>query len=148
MPSSSISLEDRQAIYDTLARYVWCMDTGNIEGVVAIFTPDGVVRDITGKRWDASAGGVRAFATHTLSLPDRPVCQHWMQHMFVEATASGYCVTSYWGFVALDTQTNDKFIRSFGRYRDTCVNVNGTWMIQEKVIDPWNRETVANALAE
>ena len=46
-------------IYDTLARYVWSMDTGDIEGVVATFTPDGVVKDVTGKRWDAAQGGAR-----------------------------------------------------------------------------------------
>src|SRR4029450_10122757 len=57
MPDATISLEDRQAIYDTLARYVWSMDTGDIEGVVATFTPDGVVKDITGKKWAGLAPG-------------------------------------------------------------------------------------------
>ena len=71
MPDATISLEDRQAIYDTLARYVWSMDTGDIEGVVAMFTSDGVVKDITGKHWDAAAGGVRGFATHFLTRPNR-----------------------------------------------------------------------------
>ena len=105
-----ISLEDRQAIYDTLARYVWCMDTGDVEGVVATFTSDGVVKDAAGKRWDDRVGGARAFATHYLSLPNRPVSQHWMQHMLIEgAVDSGYCVTSYWGFVALDAQTSTAY---------------------------------------
>ncbi len=143
MARTHISPEDRQAIYDTLARYVWCMDTGNIDGVVATFAENGVIKDITGKLWDVQAGGVKAFASHFLTQPDRPVSQHWIQHMFVEeATESGYCVTSYWAMLALDAQTNDKSIRSFGRYRDTCVTVNGAWLIQEKVIDPWNRTTL------
>src|SRR5438128_1796976 len=38
MSEAKISLEDRQEIYDTLARYVWSMDTGDIAGVVATFT--------------------------------------------------------------------------------------------------------------
>ena len=50
MSGENLSLEDRQEIYDTLARYVWGMDTGDIEGVVATFTPDGVVKDVTKKR--------------------------------------------------------------------------------------------------
>jgi hypothetical protein len=66
---ATISLEDRQAIYDTLAPYVWSMDTRDIEGVVTTFTPDGVVKDVTGKRWDAAAGGVRGFASHFLTRP-------------------------------------------------------------------------------
>ena len=92
-----ISLEDRQEIYDTLARYVWGMDTGDIEGVVATFTPDGVVKDVTGERWDATAGGARGFATHFLTRPNRRGGQHHVQHLLVEkAAAGGYRVTSYW----------------------------------------------------
>ena len=71
MSHTSITLEDRQAIYDTLARYVWCMDTGNLEGVVAAFTDHGVIKDITGKLWDARAGGVRGFVAHFLMRPNR-----------------------------------------------------------------------------
>src|SRR6266478_4058667 len=96
MSGAKISLEDRQEIYDTLARYVWGMDTGDIEGVVATFTPDSVVKDVTGKRWDAAAGGARGFATHFLTRPNRRGGQHHVQHLFVdkaekprgEATAS------------------------------------------------------------
>jgi len=136
-----IILEDRQAITDTLARYVWCMDTRNIDGVVAVFTEDGVIRDRTGKIWDATTGGVRAFATHFLTPPDRPVSQHWMQHMMVEGVAAAtYRVTSYWALLALDAATGDKAFRAFGSYRDTCINVDGIWLIKEKLIDPWKSE--------
>ena len=141
MSEATISPEDRQAITDTLARYVWCMDTRNIAGVVAVFTPDGVITDVTGKVWNEAAGGVRAFATHFLTLPDRPVSQHWIQHIMVEDVgASGYRVTSYWALLALDGATSDKTFRSFGSYRDTCVHINGVWLIKEKRIDPWKSE--------
>jgi hypothetical protein len=114
------------------------MDTRQIEGVVAVFTPDGVIQDLTGKMWDATAGGVKAFAAHYLTRPDRPISQHWMQHMRVEnVSVSSYRVTSYWALLALDPATGDKTFRSFGSYRDTCVNVNGVWLIKEKRIDPW-----------
>jgi SnoaL-like domain len=97
MADTKISLEDRQELYDTLARYVWSMDTGDIEGVVATVTPNGVVKDVTGKRWDAAAGGVRGFATHFLTRPNRRDGQHHVQHLFVEhADGGGYRVTSYW----------------------------------------------------
>jgi hypothetical protein len=141
MSAVHISLEDRQALTDTLARYVWCMDTRNIGGVVAVFTQDGVIKDVAGKMWDDTAGGVRAFATHYLTLPNRPISQHWMQQMRIEdAGASSYRVTSYWALLALDAETGDKTFRSFGSYRDTCVNVNGVWLIQDKHIDPWQSQ--------
>jgi hypothetical protein len=142
MSEAPISLEDRQAIYDTLARYVWGMDTGDIEGVVATFTPDGVVKDVTGKRWDAAAGGARGFATCFLTRPNRRGGQHHVQHLFVDAAAGGgYRVTSYWVSIRWDAAGDQKAIRAMGSYVDTCVKVHGQWLIQEKIIDPWNSAT-------
>src|SRR5947207_180386 len=40
MAGAQITPEVREALYDTLRRYVWCMDTGDIKGVVGCFTPD------------------------------------------------------------------------------------------------------------
>jgi hypothetical protein len=36
MADATISVEDRHEIYDTLARYVWSMDTGDIEDTVVV----------------------------------------------------------------------------------------------------------------
>ncbi|MGH8066733.1 MAG: nuclear transport factor 2 family protein [Candidatus Entotheonellia bacterium] len=142
MADAKISLEDRQEIYDTLARYVWSMDTGDIEGVVATFTPDGVVKDVTGTRWDAAAGGVRGFASHFLTRPNRRGGQHHVQHLLVEpADGGGYRVTSYWVSIQWDAEDDRKCIRAMGRYVDTCVQVNGHWRIKEKIIEPWNSAT-------
>ncbi len=142
MSGVQISPEDRQEIYDTLARYVWGMDTGDIAGVVATFTPDGVVKDVTGKRWDAAQGGARGFATHFLTRPNRRGGQHHVQHLFVEnADGGGYRVTSYWVSIQWDTEGDRKSIRAMGSYVDTCVQVDGQWLIKEKIIAPWNSET-------
>jgi hypothetical protein len=142
MAATNISLEDRQEIYDTLGRYVWGMDTGDIEGVVALFTPDGVIKDVTGKSWDAAAGGVRGFATHFLTQPNRRGGQHHVQHLFVELTEAGGCrVTSYWVSMQWEAEGDRKFIRAMGSYVDTCVKVNGQWRIKEKIINPWNSAT-------
>ena len=139
MPDATISLDDRQAIYDTLARYVWGMDTCDIEAVVTTFTPDGVVKDVTGTRWDAAAGGVRGFATHFLTRPNRRGGQHHVQHLLVEPADGGGCrVTSCWVSIQWDAEGDRKFIRAMGSYVDTCVKVDGRWRIQEKIIAPWN----------
>ncbi len=37
------SVEDRIAIQDLIARYAWALDTGDVEGVVGCFTPNGEV---------------------------------------------------------------------------------------------------------
>src|SRR5262249_2018453 len=68
--------------------------------------------------------------------------QHHVQHLFIDtADAGGYRVTSYWVSIRWDTQGDKKFMRAMGSYVDTCVQVDGKWLIKEKIIDPWNSET-------
>src|SRR6266545_692725 len=137
-----LSPEDRELLFDVLRRYVWCMDTGDIDGIAATFTTDGVVKDITGRRWDGQEAP-RQFASHFILRPDRPAAQHWVQHMFVEDGEKGARkVTSYWFTAVRDPADDRRFVSNLGRYIDTCVKVDGRWLIKEKLIDPWNNETV------
>jgi uncharacterized protein (TIGR02246 family) len=139
--------EDHDAITDVLRRYIWCMDTGDIDGIAATFTTDGAVKDITGRRWDGP-DAARNFATHFITRPNRPAAQHWVQHMDLEAVTEDTArVTSYWFTVVRDNDDDRKFVTNLGRYIDTCVKTDGRWLIKEKLIDPWNNETVLAAKA-
>jgi len=139
--------EERDAIYDVLRRYIWCMDTGDIDGIVATFTDDGTVKDVTGHRWDGP-DAPRNFASHFIKRPGRPAGQHWVQHMNIDAASGDTArVTSYWFTVVRDGEDDRKFVSNLGRYIDTCVKVDGRWLIKDKQIDPWNNETVLAAKA-
>ncbi|HEX5369330.1 MAG TPA: nuclear transport factor 2 family protein [Dehalococcoidia bacterium] len=142
MPASKLSLQEREAVYDVLRRYVWCMDTGDIEGVIATFTSDGEVKDITGRRWDLAGRGARGFAEHWLLRPRDSASQHWVQFLQTEdLPPDAVRVTSYW-LGTTWAADDSKFVNNLGRYTDTCVKVDGEWRIREKVIDAWNNETV------
>jgi hypothetical protein len=145
MKEASISLEEREAIFARLKRYLWCMDTGNIEGVPANFTPDATIRDVTGKLWDKAAGGVPGFANHFLGPKDRPAGQHWLQPMSVQDAGDGaILVISYWAGMNWERGSTERTVRLIGAYRDTLVKVYGTWLIREKIIEPWNPDNVPN----
>jgi hypothetical protein len=137
-----IDIEEREAACDVLHRYIWCMDTVDIEGVVSTFSADARIRDVTGRHWDGP-DAPRRFASHFLLAPNRPLSQHWVQHLDVDAASDrGLVVTSYWY-----TVRDDAGFRGFstlGRYIDTLVRVDGAWLIREKIIDPWNDRTVAH----
>jgi hypothetical protein len=140
-----LSAEDRDAVYDVLRRYIWCMDTGDIDGIAATFTAGGTVKDITGRRWDGP-DAARSFARHFIERPERPAMQHWVQHMSMDVlTADTARVTSYWFTVVRDSSDDRKFVTNLGRYIDTCVRMDGRWLISDKQIDPWNNETVLAA---
>jgi SnoaL-like domain len=137
-----LSLEDRDAVYDVLRRYIWCMDTADVDGIAATFTRDGTVKDITGRHWDGN-DAARNFASHFIDRPDRPAAQHWVQHMDLAETGDASArVTSYWFSVVRDSNDDRKFVTNLGRYIDTCVKIDGRWLIKDKQIDPWNNETV------
>ena len=44
-------------------------------------------------------------------------------------------------YIRCETEGDHKSIRAMGSYVDTCVKVDGQWLIKEKIIDPWNSET-------
>jgi SnoaL-like domain len=137
----NLSADDRNAISDVLHEYIWCMDIGDIEGIVRCFTPDATVKDITGRRWEAP-DGPRNFAGHFINRPDRPAAQHWNQRMQIEdAPGGGVRVTSYW-MTSVDHEGERPTLSNLGRYIDTLVKVQGRWLIAEKQIDPWNQTLV------
>src|SRR5215510_16182571 len=92
--ATEISVDDRFRIQDVLRSYVWANDWGSVEGVVAIFTPDGIVQPATGERIP-----VRRWANETFAQPGRRGRQHWVQHITFEGTAGGVSVRSYWKVV-------------------------------------------------
>jgi hypothetical protein len=145
--SVNLSNEDRQAIQDVLYWYVWCIDTGDREGIVGCFTPDGIVKDFSGTLWDASKEGALGFARRYVDPPGRIGGQHWVQNLHFEETDGGCRVTSYWYSARPPTATRPNPIGQLGRYIDTCVKVDGRWLIKSKIIDPWNDETVPGSKA-
>jgi SnoaL-like domain len=149
MAVGSISPEDRVEIYDLLGRYVWAIDNADLEGIVATFTEDGIVQDRSGKRWDKEFGGARGFASQVVTWQGRQPGvrgdQHWVQHLFFEAGENGSAhITSYW-FGAASAEGEQANIQVLGTYVDTCVKVDGRWLIKEKLIENWNRAYVAPA---
>jgi len=48
-----IAPEDRHAIEDLYAEYVWALDTGDVPAFLALFTPDGVFGDTAGNIYKA-----------------------------------------------------------------------------------------------
>jgi len=64
--ATEISVDDRFRIQDVLRSYVWANDSGSVEGVVAAFTPDGIVQPATEERIP-----VRRWASETFGQPGR-----------------------------------------------------------------------------
>ena len=76
MSDVEISAADRQAIYDTLRRYAWCLDRADGAGVAATFTRDGVIEAGSGRRFQ-NPGGIDEFVRQCEGLPPEPWPGPW-----------------------------------------------------------------------
>jgi len=129
--TAGLTAEDRAAIADRLGRYVWALDTGDVEAVAACFTPDGVAVDTQGNRYEGS-NGIRSFAAEFIGRADFRGRQHQVTHLFWDGDRQRCAVTSYWTVFKWYFEENRKTVAGLGYSRDVCVKIGGAWLIAER----------------
>ena len=135
--SDAMPPEDRFAIQDLIGRYLWALDTGDVDGVVAVFTPHGTVIDTQANRYEG-ADGPRKFAVEFITREDFRGRQHLVTPLFFEGAGDRYVVTSYWTVVKWRFALGTKEVASTGWSKDTVVRENGRWLIQERWLGWFN----------
>ena len=130
--------EDRIAVEDVMARYVWAVDSFDADGYVAVFTEDAVidsngsisrgheeirkiVTNLIKRRDDNKAKGLPASNLHHVISNVRIT--------FPKVNEAVY--QSYWQTVRRDK--DDKMTAAaMGRSEDHLVKRNGKWLIQSR----------------
>jgi uncharacterized protein (TIGR02246 family) len=130
--------EDRVAVEDVMARYVWAVDSLDAEGYVAVFTDDAVIdsngsiskghdeirRIVTGlmQRRDAN----RAKGVPTANL------YHVISNVRITFPKPGEALhQSYWQTVRRD-KDGKMTAAAMGPSEDRLVKRNGKWLIQSR----------------
>lgn len=139
-----LTLEDRVAIQDLIARYAWGLGSGDIEAVVACFTPDCVVTDDVFEDIDIWEGrdGVRAMATHYNTSPNFPGRQHHVSNLIIEGTVED-CRARSFVFVTECRGEPPFVIRFTGYYLDQLVRQDGNWLFSRRTIRMWDGEVLS-----
>jgi ketosteroid isomerase-like protein len=130
--------EDRIAVEDVMARYVWAVDSLDADGYVAVFTADAiidsngtiskghdeirkVVTNLIKRRDDNKAKGV---ATANL--------YHVISNVRITFPKAGEAIHySYWQTVRRD-ENNRMVAAAMGRSEDHLVKQKGKWLIQSR----------------
>ena len=130
--------QDRIAVEDVMARYVWAVDSLDAEGYVAVFTDDAVI-DSNGNISKGRAE-IRAIVTNLIKrrddnkakgLPASNLC-HVISNVRITFPSPNDAVhLSYWQTVRRDTDSK-MTVAAMGRSEDRLVKRNGKWLIQSR----------------
>jgi ketosteroid isomerase-like protein len=140
----SLTTDDRIAIQDLLAEYSWALDTGNVDALVACFTPDAVVIEEVFEepdRWEGQKN-IRRFAEHFRTVPNFPGRQHHTSQLVVEGDAS-QCSARSFVFVTECRGEPPYVLRFTGYYDDALTHVRGRWLFKKRIIRLWDGEVLA-----
>jgi len=117
----SLTVRDRIAIHELLARYAWALDTGDVEALVACFTPDAVMIE------------------EVFEEPDR-----WVGHAGILCEGdSRACTVRSFAFVTECRGEPPYVLRFAGHYLDRVVKTGGTWRFRERIVRLWDGEVLA-----
>jgi uncharacterized protein (TIGR02246 family) len=136
--------DDRIAVEDVMARYVWAVDSLDADGYVAVFTDDAVI-DANGT---ISRGreAIRQIVTSLIKRRDDNKARglppsglyHVVSSVRITFPKPGEAVhQSYWQTMRHDT--GDRMLTAaMGRSEDRLVKRNGKWLIQSRKLTVFN----------
>ena len=132
--------EDRIAIEDVMARYVWAVDSLDAEGYVAVFTEDAII-DSNGSISKGHAA-IRQIVTSLIQRRDDNKAKglpaanlyHVISNVRITFPKPGEAVhQSYWQTVRRD-KSGQMAAAAMGRSEDRLVKRNGKWLIQKRAL--------------
>ena len=130
--------EDRVAVEDVMARYVWAVDSFDADGYVAVFTDDAVI-DSNGSISKGHAE-IRKIVTNLIQRRDENKAKgqpasnlyHMTSNVRIRFPKPGEALhQSYWQTVRRD-KDGHMIAAAMGRSEDRLVKRNGKWLIQSR----------------
>ncbi len=134
-----IDATDRWAIQDLMMQYVLANDTGDADGYVNVFAPDGVLVSSDGERCEGHAA-IRAHGEAAMREPNKRGRQHHFQTVRIERAGDDLKVFSYWLVAYRETEGSPVRLRSMGATDDVMRRIGGEWKIAHRTISRWHGE--------
>ena len=143
--------EDRAAIENLQARYMFALDFRDPEEYAATFAPDGVLDYGAGKLRGREAiaemvEGLRENAAEQRAADTsglRPAAgRHNITNIVIEIDGDRATGTAYWFHMGNDNPERAATLDSFGHYEDELVKIDGQWLfslrkIYNEQIEEW-----------
>ncbi|HEY5410103.1 MAG TPA: nuclear transport factor 2 family protein [Caulobacteraceae bacterium] len=144
---SKLSIEDRLALQDLMAAYAWALDTGDVEGLVAVFTADCLMKEEVFDDPDIWEGheGIRGLADHYFNAPGFPGRQHHTTQVQYTPKDDGSVDIRSFAFVTECEGEPPYVLRFAGYYEDTAVrDTDGEWRFKVRAVRLWDGAVLKN----
>ena len=116
----TLTAQDYVDIQQLYARYNWAIDAGDVEGYVALYTPDGQFNTFTG------ADGLRTFMKQAKTGTRR----HWNTNLVITPSPEGANGKVY--LLLVDVGAKPPATSLAARYEDRLVKTSGGWRFKKR----------------
>ena len=144
---TQLSVEDRLALQDLMAAYAWALDTGDVEGLVGVFTKDCRMVEEVFEDPDIWEGhdGIRGLARHYFNAPGFPGRQHHTTQVQFRPQGDGSVYIRSFAFVTECEGEPPYVLRFAGYYEDVAVrDEDGQWRFRSRTVRLWDGEVLKN----
>jgi hypothetical protein len=121
---ATLTAQDYADIQQLYGRYNWAIDAGDVEGYVALYTPDGSFNTFNG------ADGLRTFMKGT----QRGTRRHWNSNLVITPSPEGASGKVY--LLLVDVGAKPPAISAAARYEDRLVKTAAGWRFKKRQTSP------------
>lgn len=135
--------EDRAAIEDLQARYMFALDFKDVDAYLSTFTPDGILDIGTGeiKGYEAIRKIIGGMPNREEAKPSgeaaklRPAAgRHNISNIVIKVAGDKASGRAYWFHYGNNNPQRTATLDSYGHYVDEMVKVNGKWLFSKRRI--------------
>ena len=128
MSAPELSAEDRLGIIDLVARYARCLDSGDLDGYVGLFTSDAL---LFGEH--RGQDSIRAYVDTVMRRRTTEAAprKHFVGLPTIDGTSERVSVHSYLLWVRFGS---DSPAAGAAEYQDECVKIDGRWLFRSRVL--------------
>jgi uncharacterized protein (TIGR02246 family) len=133
-----LTLEDRVAIKDLFADYLWAYDCSDEDGFIDLFTKDAMVVGL-GKH-HVGEDAMRAWFRYLLNLRDtaNDIWLHEAGQFRFEGDGRTCVVYAYASHFRSHPASGEMGVRSLGYFVNECVKARGQWKFRRLTISHWD----------
>ena len=129
MPTASqLTTEDRLSIMELLARYARCLDSGDLDGYVDNFAPDGV---LFGNH--VGHAQIREYVGQVIARRNADPARrmHFVGFPVIDGDAQRVTVHSYLLWIQLGA---DSPVSAAAEYADICIKQHNRWVFESRAL--------------